>query len=523
MQDWTTECDVVVIGSGGGALTGAYTAASQGLSTIVLEKTDLFGGTSSYSGASIWLPGTQVQERAGLQDSTENARTYLRNLLGDAESVRQDAYVDTAPVVVALLEKDPNIEFEYRAFPDYYKAEGRMDSGRSINPLDLDPADIGDLAGKIRPELDQDRTGQGHAPGKLIGGRALIGRLLAAVQGTGNAELRTGTALTELVVEDGRVVGVVAEANGEQIRIKANRGVLLAAGGIEGNAEMREQAGTPGKADWSMGPFGANTGTAIAAGVAVGGATALLDQAWFCPGVAQPDGSAAFMVGVRGGLLVDAQGRRYLNESLPYDQFGRGMDAHDKATTAASREDGGAGSCTIPSYLIFDSREGGGLPAICIPNTAPAKHLEAGTWASSDTLEGLAEKTGIPADALRATVEQFNDYAKHGVDEQFHRGEDPYDAFFCPPNGGPNNALTAIESGPFYAAKIVLSDLGTKGGLVTDADARVLTADGTPVEGLYAAGNTGASVSGAFYPGPGVPLGTAMVFSYRAVQNMLGN
>ncbi len=522
MQDWTTECDVVVVGSGGGALTGAYTAAAQGLQTIVLEKTDLFGGTSSYSGASIWLPGTQVQERAGLQDSTDNARTYLRNLLGDAESERQEAFISTAPAVVELLEKDPNIEFEYRPFPDYYKAEGRMDSGRSINPLDLDPADIGDLADRIRPELDQDRTGRGHAPGKLIGGRALIGRLLAAVQGTGNAELRTGTELTELVVEDGRVTGVVAEANGERIRIKARRGVLMAAGGIEGNAEMREQAGTPGDAAWSMGPFGANTGTAIAAGVAVGGATALLDQAWFCPGVAQPDGSAAFMVGVRGGVLVDAQGERYLNESLPYDRFGRAMDAHDKAT-AASRENRTADGRAIPSYLIFDSREGGGLPAICIPNTAPAEHLEAGTWVQADTLEALAEKAGIPADALRATVEQFNDYAKHGVDEQFHRGEDPYDAFFCPPNGGPNAALTAIENGPFFAAKIVLSDLGTKGGLVTDADARVLTADGTPIEGLYAAGNTSASVSGAFYPGPGVPLGTAMVFSYRAVRHILGN
>ncbi|WP_137723053.1 FAD-dependent oxidoreductase [Prescottella subtropica] len=514
MTDWTTECDVVVVGSGGGALTGAYTAAAQGLRTIVLEKTDLVGGTSSYSGASIWLPGTQVQERAGLQDSTENARTYLRALLGDTEAVRQDAYVDTAPVVVEFLERDPHIQFEYRAFPDYYKAEGRMDAGRSINPLDLDPADIGDLAAVVRPELDQDRTGQTHAPGKLIGGRALIGRLLAAFMGTGNAELRTHTDMSELVIEDGRVVGVVADTKDGQVRIKANRGVLLAAGGIEANPEMRTDAGTPGEAAWSMGPFGANTGAPIAAGVAAGGATDLMDQAWFCPGVAQPDGSAAFMVGVRGGILVDQKGERYLNESLPYDQFGRAMDAHDRET---------ADNSTLPSYMIFDSREKGGLPAISLPNTPPATLLDAGVWVSADTLDELAGKVGIPADALRATVEQFNDFAKHGVDEQFHRGEDPYDAFFCPPNGGPNNALTAIETGPFYAAKIVLSDLGTKGGLVTDADARVLTADGTAIDGLYAAGNTSASVSGKVYPGPGVPLGTAMVFGYRAVAHMLAN
>lgn len=507
MTDWTDEYDVVVVGSGGGALTGAYTAAEQGLRTVVLEKTEYFGGTSSYSGASIWLPGTQVQERAGLPDSTEKARTYLRALLGDVESARQDAYVDTAPAVVEFLERNPNIEFEFRAFPDYYKAEGRLDTGRSINPLDLDPADIGDLADKVRPELDQDRTGQGHAPGTLIGGRALIGRLLAAVAGTGNADLRTDTALTELVVEDGRVVGVVATRGGETIRIKANRGVLMAAGGIEGNADARAEHGTPGKAEWSMGPIGANTGAAIAAGVAAGAATALLDQAWFCPGVAQPDGTAAFLVGIRGGIVVDAKGERFLNESLPYDQFGRALHAHEKTADASA-------------WMIFDSRERGGLPGISIPNTAPAKHLEAGTWVQGDTLEEVAAKAGLPADALRASVEKFNDYAKLGVDEQFHRGEDPYDNFFCPPNGNPNSALTAIETGPFFAARIVLSDLGCKGGLVTDVDGRVLRADGTAIEGLYAAGNTSASVSQKVYPGPGVPLGTAMTFAYRAARHL---
>ncbi|MFD1812728.1 FAD-dependent oxidoreductase [Rhodococcus gannanensis] len=508
MTEWTDEYDVVVVGSGGGALTGAYTAAANGLRTVVLEKTGLFGGTSSYSGASIWLPGTQVQERARLPDSTELARTYLRALLGDAEAERQDAYVDTTPALVAFLEQNPNLEFAFRAFPDYYKAEGRLDTGRSINPLDLDPADIGELADLVRPELDQDRRGKGHAPGTLIGGRALIGRLLAAVTGTGNADLRPNTDVTEVVVEDGRVVGVVATHNGNTVRIKANRGVLMAAGGIEANDAARAEHGTPGRADWSMGPIGANTGDAIAAGVAAGGATALLDQAWFCPGVAQPDGTAAFLVGIRGGIVVDAAGERFLNESLPYDQFGRAMHAHDESDSGA--------------WMIFDSREGGGLPGISIPNTAPADHLAAGTWLQADTIEGLAAATGLPAEALRASVESFNGFAKTGVDESFHRGEDPYDAFFCPPNGGANSALTAIENGPFFAARIVLSDLGCKGGLVTDVDGRVLRADGSAIDGLYAAGNTSASLSGQFYPGPGVPLGTAMTFSYRAALHMAG-
>ncbi|MFZ2174485.1 MAG: FAD-dependent oxidoreductase [Rhodococcus sp. (in: high G+C Gram-positive bacteria)] len=517
MQDWTTECDVVVVGSGGGALTGAYTAASQGSSTLVLEKTRLFGGTSAYSGAAVWLPGTAVQERAGIGDSTELARTYLRAVVGERDVERQEAYLTTAPEVVDLLERDPHLEFEWRPFPDYFPAPGRMAAGRAINPLDLPGDEIGDLREFIRPEADVDRWNRPHPDGDLVAGRALIGRLLLALYGTGNAELHSETAVRSLIVEDGRVVGVEAtDAAGQAIRIRARRGVLLAAGGIEGSAALREANGTPGKAEWSMGPRGANTGDLIEAAVAVGADTDLLDQAWWCPGVELPDGSGAFMVCVRGGLLVDGSGERYLNESLPYDQFGRAMIDHPFTEHGNER-----------SYLIFDSREGGPvLPAISIPSVPADEHLAAGTWVSADTVEELAEKIGVPAETLRHTVERFNDSAARGVDELFHRGEDPYDTFFCrrskSPDAPPNPALNPVATGPFYAARIVLSDLGTKGGVRTDVDGRVLRADGTAIDGLYAAGNTSASLSGPFYPGPGVPLGTAMVFSYRAVQHMMG-
>ncbi|MGG7100399.1 FAD-dependent oxidoreductase [Rhodococcus sp. 24CO] len=514
MQNWTTECDVIVVGSGGGALTGAYTAAAQGLKTVILEKTARFGGTSAYSGAAIWLAGTSVQERAGIGDSLEKARTYLRALLGDHELERQEAFVDTAPAVVELLEKDPNIEFEWRPFPDYYKRPGRMDSGRAINPINLPCSDIGELRHLIRPEPGIDRAGGAQPEETLIGGRALIGRLLLALEGTGHAVLHNNTPARSLIVDGERVAGVHAtNPHGESIRIKAKYGVLLAAGGIEGSSEMRTANKTPGKAQWSMGPQGANTGDLVNAAVEIGAATDLLDEAWWCPGVEMPDGRGAFMVGLRGGIVVDAQGERYLNESLPYDQFGRAMISRDKTTPA------------VPSYLVFDSREGEGiLPAISVPEATAAHHLSAGTWVKADTIDALANAIGVPAANLSATVARFNDFAKRGTDEDFTRGEDPYDLFFCPPSDSgdaPNPALHAISQGPFYAARIVLSDLGTKGGLRTDADGRVLRADGSSIEGLYAAGNTAASLSGRHYPGPGVPLGTAMVFSYRAVEHMV--
>ena len=277
MQNWTTECDVLVVGSGGGALTGAYTAAAQGLKTIVLEKTARFGGTSAYSGAAIWLAGTSVQERAGIGDSSEKALTYLHALLGDDELERQQAFVDTAPAVVELLEENPHIEFEWRPFPDYYNRPGRMDSGRAINPIDLPSSEIGELRHSIRPEPGIDRAGGAQPEETLIGGRALIGRLLLALEGSGHAVLHNNTSARSLIMEDDRVVGVHAtSSNGEPIRIRAKYGVLLAAGGIEGSSEMRTANTMPGRAQWSMGPQGANTGDLVKAAVEIGAATDLL-------------------------------------------------------------------------------------------------------------------------------------------------------------------------------------------------------------------------------------------------------
>ena len=191
--------------------------------------------------------------------------------------------------------------------------------------------------------------------------------------------------------------------------------------------------------------------------------------------------------------MVDQTGRRYANECLPYDRFGREM------ATAPER---------IPSWYVFDSREDGRLPAIAMPEGDPAAHLAAGTWVSADTVEALAEAAGLPAAALVETVERFNGYAASGVDADFHRGEDEYDTLFAT-GPGPNKALVPCDAPPYFAARFVLSDLGTKGGLVTDARGRVLREDGSPIPGLYAAGNTAASVFGSVYPGPGAPLGSA--------------
>lgn len=499
----TDAYDVVVVGSGGGAMTGAFLAQKAGLATVVVEKTALLGGTSAYSGGACWLPGSDVQQRAGIPDSTESAREYLAAILVDPQVEQVEAFLAHAPELVAELEADDAIDFEWLPFPEYYDAPGRVPFGRSVQPTNVKrvdlPAAVGDL---VRPPVERDRAGE-RGRNTLSGGQALIARLLDGFLREG------GTVLTELpvtgfVVEDDRVAGVAAMTPEGPKEIRARHGVLVAAGGFEGNAALRQEHGVPGDVAWTMAPAGTNTGEPVEAGAAIGAATDFHGVGWFCPGLEQPDGGGSFTLGFRSGLMVDQHGNRYGNESRPYDQFGRVM------AEAPER---------IPSWYVFDSREGGRLPAIAMPEGDPAAHLEAGTWVRADTLLELAAAIGVPADALVTTVERFNGFCETGVDEDFGRGEDEYDTFFAG-GEGPNNALTPCTQAPFYAARFVLSDLGTKGGLVTDARGRVLREDGREIPGLYAAGNSAASVFGTVYPGPGAPLGSAMVFASLAVRDM---
>lgn len=495
--------DVIVVGSGGGAMTAAYLAQKHGLRTVVVEKTRYCGGTSAYSGGACWLPGSQVQQRAGISDSTEGAREYLGALLVDPDASKVEAFLAEAPRLVAELESDDAFVFEWLPFPEYYDGPGRVSWGRSIQPANIKRAELPeDVAALVRPPVELDRAG---LPGRntLSGGQSLIARLLLAFTRDGGTVL-TGHAVDTLTTDDsGRVSGVEAATDDGRVRLGATRGVIVASGGFERNPAWRDQYGVPGDSAWSMAPDGTNTGEPIAAGAALGAATDLLDQGWFCPGLAHPDGHGSFTLGFRSGVIVNASGDRYANECLPYDRFGREM---------AKSPD------RIPSWFVFDHREGGGLPAIAMPEGNRADHLAAGTWVEADTLEELAEKLGLTN--LVATVERFNGFCETGVDEDFGRGSDEYDTFFAG-GEGPNKALVGVTDGPFTAAKFVLSDLGTKGGLVTDAAGRVEREDGGAIPGLYATSNSAANAFGAFYPGPGAPLGTAMVFGSLAVQDIL--
>lgn len=505
------EFDVVVVGSGIAALFGAAVAASRGLTTCLVEKTDRFGGTSAYSGGGVWLPGNAVLARDGLEDSVEEGRTYFRAVVGDrTDHDLQDAFLNTGPQVVDFLQEQLGIQTRFQAFPDYFAAPGRQEVGRSIYPKPVKAEEAGDRASDIRSAVPVDLYGATEDPSRLEGGRAWVARLVLALDGMENAELRLRTAAEELLRDDaGRVVGVVVSDESGRRVLGARRGVLVAAGGFERSAELRARWQQMPTADWSASHPDTGSGDAIRMFEQVGARLDLLDQSWWCPATLFPNGHAAFTLGFRSGIIVDGTGRRFANELLPYDQMGRKMHARMAA---------GAGD---EFWFVFDDAESGGFPAICVPAPDNAQLREVGLWHTAESIGELAAATGLDPSALGESVERFNGFADQGRDADFGRGEDPYGRFFLGATT-PGECLRPVTGTRLHAVRLVLGDLGTKGGAVINPDGAVLGTDGAPIAGLYAAGNSSASVSGEAYPGPGVPLGSGMTMAYRAVADMAG-
>ena len=505
---WDEECDVLVVGSGGGALTGAYTAVREGLDTIVVEATDRFGGTTAYSGGGLWFPGNAVLRRAGASDTIEDARTYFHAVVGDrTPRALQDAFVTGGAPLVDYLEGDDDFAFMVFPWPDYFGGAPKASpTGRHIMPAPLEPERLGALRGVLRPPLGTDRAGR-PLPDDVRGGQALIGRLLLALTRR-SVDLRRETVCDAFVRDGDTVTGAVVAGPDRRYRIRTRRGVLVASGGFERNEEMRTRHGVPGEVRDAMGPEG-NLGRAIQAGIDAGAATDLMAEAWWAPGITHPDGTSTFSLWFTGGIFVDDAGERFVNESWPYDRIGRVII--DRMA---------AGRLTLPYWMIYDDRDGPRPPvrSTSVPLGETRAYEEAGLWVAGDTLDELAARIGVPAGALTETVKRFNAFAEAGVDEDFRRGDEPYDRVFAG-EGGP---LVPIETGPFHAAAFGLSDLGTKGGLRTDASARVLDTSGRVIKGLYAAGNSMAAVSGTTYPGGGNPIGAGMVFAHLAALDMAG-
>jgi 3-oxosteroid 1-dehydrogenase len=554
------EYDVVVVGSGAAGMVAALTAAHEGLSTVVVEKAPHFGGSTARSGGGVWIPNNEILKRDGVTDTPEAARTYLHGIIGDiVEPERIDAYLKRAPEMLSfVLTHTPLKMCWVPGYSDYYpEAPGGRPGGRSIEPKPFDARKLGPDAADLEPPygkvplnvvvMQQDyvqlnmlkrhprgllrslkvgaRTMWAKATGKnLVGmGRALIAPLRIGLREAG-VPVRLNTALTDLYVEDGAVRGVyvrdtTAPEAAEPQLIRARRGVILGCGGFEQNEQMRvKYQRAPITTDWTVGAT-ANTGDGILAAEKLGAALELMEDAWWGPTVPLIN-APWFALSERnspGSIIVNMAGKRFMNESMPYVEACHHMYGGHWGQGPGPGEN-------VPAWLVFDQqyRDRYIFAGLNPGQRIPSKWLDSGVIVKADTADELAQKAGLPADHLISTLERFNGFARSGVDEDFHRGKSAYDRYYGDPTNKPNPNLGEISHPPFFAAKMVPGDLGTKGGIRTDVHGRALRDDGTIIDGLYAAGNVSATVMGHTYPGPGGTIGPAMAFGYLAAMHIAG-
>ncbi|MGI8493361.1 MAG: FAD-binding protein [Acidimicrobiales bacterium] len=551
--DWDREVDLLVVGTGAGGMTAALAGHDAGAEVLLVEKADRYGGTTALSGGGIWAPNNPTLLRQGLADDPADVRRYLQAVVGDrVPAERLDAYVESAPKAVEFLENaSPHLRFFWcRGYSDYHpELPGGRPGGRSIEALPFDLRGLGAQEHRILPsglkvpfglwitatdfhDLGQmTRTWRGRAMAAravgrvaanlvrrrhmVTGGQALIGRLRLALA-EARVDLWLSSPLEELLLaDDGSVEGAVVGHEDRRLRVRCRRGVVLASGGFDHDRELRtkylgDQVSDGGE-QWSMGTP-TNTGDGIRLGAEAGAALDLMDDAWWMPVIELPKGRLFCLVSERsipGSIIVNQAGRRYANESAPYVTF-----VHEQLRREAA--EGGH----VPSWFIMDHRArrryqfGGIAPRQSFPKSWYAT----GVVRRASTLPELASAIGVATEALEETVAGFNRCAALGVDEEFHRGDSAYDRYYGDPTLA-NPCIAEISTPPFYAVRIVPGDLGTKGGLVTDAHARVLREDGSPIPGLYATGNASASVMGNDYPGAGATIGPTIAFGWVAARH----
>jgi glycine/D-amino acid oxidase-like deaminating enzyme len=549
--------DVVVIGAGAAGMSAALFSSIRGARTLLVEKTGFVGGTSALSAGSIWIPNTRHAAEVAASDSAENVERYLRQIIGNrADATLRAAFLQAGPEAVEVLQSHSEVKLRaYARHPDYRsELEGAAVTGRALEPLPFDGRLLGDAFSLIRPPLPEftlldgmmvDRTDIGHLlsattsmksllhtarllarygrdrlshprGSRLVMGNALVGRLLYSLIARG-VDILTDTSLEKIVRDDaGRVKSAVLLSGRISRDIGTTGGLILAGGGFNRHAGRREAAlGTD--VDWSSVAPGSN-GDAQDKALEIGARISDRDlsAAFWAPASIRRrrDGSQAvfphFVLdrGKPGTMVVDRNGRRFVNEAISYHQFALEMFANGKSA--------------IPAFLIADAvaLRKYGLGMVRPGGWGMRAAIADGYLIAGNTVEQLAQRLNIDPGSLREAVDSMNDYARTGRDLEFGRGSTVYqnhngDSF----TAGSNPNLGPIATSPFYALRLYPSDIGTSAGLVTDDVARVLDSGNRPIAGLYACGNDMQSMMGGTYPGPGITLGPAIAFAYVAASD----
>jgi len=555
------DVDLLVAGAGPAGMTAALIASLEGLNVLLCEKSEQVGGTGATAAGTLWIPGNHQSKAAGFDDSAEAAARYLDALIpGDAGREVRAAFLATGPEAIDYLEARSDVQFvPCGKHPDYRgNLPGAGVFGRASVPNPFDGRLLGADFSRVRPPIPEYLLLGGMMVGKddippLIGrfksaknfiyaaklllryladrlrfprgtrlmmGNALVARLFYSLK-KHNVPILFGAALTDLIGDARGITGARLRQGGEEIVVTARKGVVLATGGFGHNKAFREKF-MPQPTPMNSLACETNVGDGIALGLTLGAGIAPAKGRgglWTPVSITRRgDGSQGLYPHLSldrpkpGMLAVNSTGRRFVNEACSYHDFVEAM--FERHTVEP----------TIPAYLICNGAfiEAYGFGDIH-PGTRDVGAFErSGYIVSGGTLDALAQRIGVPSAALNATVARHNRFAETGVDLDFGKGETELNRFNGDPRHGPNPCIGALGEPPFYAITVWPAEIAVSTGLATDADARVVDADGRPIPGLYACGNDMASVMGGAYPGPGTTLGPATVFAYRAVMHARG-
>ena len=554
--------DFVVVGAGGAGMAAALFAAIAGKSVLLVERTEYLGGTTALSAATTWIPNSRHATKVSQDDSPEKAALFLDQVVGNygRREMRQ-AFLESGPKAIDTLEDYSEVHFRpYATHPDYeQEAEGATLRGRALEPLPFDGRELGAAFDLLRPPIPEftifggmmvDRTDIGHLLGlkkslasfrhavgilgrygldrltknrgtRLVMGNALIGRLLASLLKR-DVDILVKTEVTGLLQDSTGVSGLTLTRDGQSRRISAHIGVISAAGGFNRSpvkrAEMLHQPLSP-LSPAAPGHTGVMQDFALELGAHYG--TGSRDNAFWAPVSTRKraDGTTAvfphFVMdrGKPGTVCINQAGRRFVNEATSYHNFVRAM-----------YETHGQSPC-IPAYIIADAvalrKYGLGMVRLGTKNLKP--FLDDGYLIEGASIPELAARIDVGPAALEATVADMNRYAETGVDLEFGRGSTGYHrANGDPTAGGTNPNLGPIATAPYYAVRLFPGDIGAATGLATDEWAQVLGTEERPIGRLYACGNEAQSIMGGTYPGPGITIGPAITFAWRAVQHAIG-
>jgi 3-oxosteroid 1-dehydrogenase len=531
----TRDTDVVIVGSGGAALTAALAARRGGARVTVLEKSPLIGGTTAMSGGLLWVPNNRHMRDEGQADSFDEAFRYLHRLTGGRRSDDDlRTVLEAGPAMVEFLEDASEIRFETLDKPDYHpEFDGAKAGGRCLAPLPLLGSQLGDWFAHLRPasgfgvplswrELDE-MNGVFHpermdlalmeerAEAGFVGmGRALAGWLLKACVEAG-VDLLLETPARSLLTDGRQVTGLVATTSGgSTLDIRAARGTVIAAGGFEWNERLVSQF-VAGPVDHLL-SCPTNEGDGLTMGRAIGADMANMWDLWRFPTAAIPGEEyggrplSRMVAGERslpGTIMVNTKGARFVNEAHPYTDVGRAFMTWDPVASTYEN---------YPAWAVFDGtfRATYSVLSLAPSDKDPSWLLRA------ETLDALAQLLQIDAGALATTVERFNQMVDAGEDRDFQRGNSLFDHYYADFGRAPSPTLGRIERPPFYALAVHPGAIGSSGGLLTDGHGRVRHVDGTFIPNLYAAGDAAASCFGPAYGGPGGPLGHGLTMAFLA-------